>query len=66
MFVQEKEEEMKFRDLFLPKIARSNPEVRREAVRNETNAELLKKVIANDSEKSVRDSARKRLSELSA
>jgi hypothetical protein len=56
---------MKFSDLFVPKIARSNPEVRKEAVRNETNAELLKKVIENDDERSVRESARKRLAELS-
>jgi hypothetical protein len=57
---------MKFRDLFLPKIARSDPEVRKEAVRMETNADLLKKVVENDKEKSVRETARRRLAELSA
>ena len=56
---------MKFSDLFVPKIARSNPEVRKEAVRSETNRELLKKVIEKDSEKSVRELARQRLAELS-
>jgi hypothetical protein len=57
---------MKFRDLFLPKIARSDPEVRKEAVRMETNADLLKKVVENDKEKSVRETARRRLAEISA
>ena len=57
---------MKFRDLFLPKIVRSDPEVRKEAVRNETNTDLLQKVLENDREKSVRDLAQKRLQELSA
>ena len=45
---------MKFRDLFLPKIARSDPKVRKEAVLEETNVELLAKVIENDSDKEVR------------
>ena len=61
-----KEIKMKFRDLFLPKIVRSDPEVRKEAVRNETNTDLLQKVLENDREKSVRDLAQKRLQELSA
>lgn len=56
---------MKFGDMFLPKIARSNPEVRKKAVEKETNMELLKKVIENDQEKSVRQLAQKRLHELS-
>ncbi len=57
---------MKFRDLFLPKIARSNPEVRKRAVMDEQNAEILKKVIQNDSDQAVRDAARKRLQRLNA
>ena len=58
--------EMKFRDLFLPKIARSNPEVRKKAVMDEQNADILKKVIKNDSDQAVRDAARKRLQRLNA
>ncbi len=52
---------MKFRDIFLPKIARSNPEVRKKAVMAEENREILKKVIQNDSDQDVRAAARKRL-----
>lgn len=55
---------MKFSDLFLPKIARSNPEVRKKAVLKEENKELLMKVIQNDSDKDVRQTARKRLQRL--
>jgi hypothetical protein len=55
---------MKFRDIFLPKIARSNPEVRKKAVGAEQNADILKKVIQNDSDQGVRDAARKRLQRL--
>lgn len=55
---------MKFRDLFLPKIARSDPEVRMEAVRREVNIELLKQVIQNDSDPDVIDAARSRIQEL--
>jgi hypothetical protein len=57
---------MKFKDLFLPKIARSDPEVRKQAVLEEKNPELLKKVIANDSNPDVRKAAQKRLSEVAA
>ena len=56
---------MKFRDLFLPKIAHSNPEVRMEAVENEENAELLRKVVENDDDPQVVKAARKRLEALS-
>jgi hypothetical protein len=63
---RKKEEIMKFRDLFLPKIARSDPKIRKEAVREETNADLLKKVIENDTDQSVREVARQRIAELSA
>jgi hypothetical protein len=52
---------MKFRDLFLPKIAHSNPKVRIGAVENEENAELLKKVAANDDDPRVVKAARQRL-----
>jgi hypothetical protein len=57
---------MKFRDIFLPKIARSDPKVRTSAVKKETNIDLLKKVIDNDSDKTVRDAARKQLQKLNA
>jgi len=55
---------VKFRDLFLPKIAHSDPEKRKEAVREESDQTLLKKVIENDDNPEVRDEARKRLEEL--
>jgi hypothetical protein len=55
---------MKFRDLFLPKIARSNPDVRKKAVLAEKNPQVLKGVIKNDSDKEVRQLARKRLQKL--
>jgi hypothetical protein len=56
---------MKFRDLFLPKIARSDPKVRREAVLEEENTELLARVVKNDPDPDVRQVARKRLQRLS-
>jgi len=55
---------MKFRDIFLPKIARSDPNVRKKAVMEETNKGLLKNVIQKDSDKEVRQAARKRLQKL--
>ena len=55
---------VKFRDLFLPKIANSDPEKRKEAIRAESDQTLLKKVIENDDHPEVRDEARKRLEEL--
>ena len=55
---------MKFRDLFLPKIVRSDPTVRKKAVLAERNPEVLKGVIKNDSDKEVRQIARKRLQKL--
>jgi hypothetical protein len=57
---------MKFSDIFLPKIARSDPEVRKKAVENEIDVELLKKVLQNDSNPEVREVAQKRIHELSA
>jgi hypothetical protein len=55
---------MEFKDIFLPKIARSNPEVRKEAIRKEVNIELLKQVIEKDSDPGVCDCARMRIKEL--
>lgn len=55
---------MKFSDLFLPKIARSNPKVRIDAVRSETNLGLLKKVLENDEDADVREAARMRIQAL--
>lgn len=55
---------MKFSDIFLPKIARSDPNVRKEAVAAESNVELLKKVSQKDSDPEVRDFALKRIEEL--
>jgi len=57
---------MGFKDLFLPKIAHSNPEVRKKAVLKESNPELLKRVVENDSDPSVVETAKKRLKELKA
>jgi hypothetical protein len=55
---------MKFRDLFLPKIARSDPKVRKKAVKAESNPELLKQVIKKDTHPEVREAAKNRLKEL--
>jgi len=55
---------MKFRDLFLPKIARSDPEVRKAAIREEINIELLKQVVEKESDPEVTDVAATRLREL--
>ena len=55
---------MKFRDIFLPKIARSDPEVRKEAIREESNVELLKQVIQKDQHPEVRELAKLRIDEL--
>lgn len=57
---------MKFRDLFLPKIVRSDPRVRKNAVLKEGNPEVLKGVIQNDSDRDVRQAARKRLQRLNS
>ena len=55
---------MKFRDLFLPKLAHSDPEVREQAVRKEENVELLQKVIENDEDPEVRNLAQKQIEKL--
>lgn len=57
---------MGFKDLFLPKIAHSNPEVRKKAVKKEDDQNLLKKVIENDSDPDVRQTAKARLQEIAA
>lgn len=57
---------MKFSDLFLPKIVRSDPNVRKKAVMVERNPEVLKGVIKNDSNKEVRETALKRLKKLNS
>lgn len=56
---------MRFGDLFLPKIARSNPEVRKKAVREETDIGLLKQVSEKDEDPDVRNLALERLASLS-
>lgn len=55
---------MKFKDIFLPKIARSDPKIRIEAVRSEINVELLKQVIEKDVDPDVRRLAKERIHEL--
>ena len=55
---------MKFQDFFLPKISRSDPEVRKKAVREEINVELLKQVMVKDPDPRVRDLAKERLLEI--
>ncbi len=57
---------MAFRDLFLPKIAHSNPEVRKKAVAGEKDKALLQRVIENDRDPEVINTAKRRLEELSA
>ena len=55
---------MKISDLFLPKIARSNPEVRKDAVRKESNLSLLQQVSKKDKDPEVRKLALKRIKQL--
>ena len=55
---------MKFRDLFLPKLAHSDPKVRKKAVMKEKDPNILKKVIENDKDQDVRKTASRRISEL--
>jgi hypothetical protein len=57
---------MKLRDLFLPKLAQSNPKVRKKAVLKEDDKGVLIKVIQNDSDRDVRQAARKRLQRLNS
>ncbi len=55
---------MKFGDLFLPKIARSDPKVRKKAVREETDLGLLKQVSEKDEDQAVRSLALERFEAL--
>ena len=55
---------MKFRDIFVPRIANSNPEVRKKAIARETDKSLLQRVIENDEDPEVRKMATERLEEL--
>jgi hypothetical protein len=57
---------MNIGDFFLPKIARSDPEVRKKAIHKEMNPQLLKKVAQNDSDPEVRRLALKRLQKLTS
>jgi hypothetical protein len=56
---------MKFRDLFVPKLAHSDPEVRKKAIESETDKGVLQRVIDNDSDPDVKQKAAERLEELS-
>jgi len=55
---------MKFGDLFLPKIARSDPEVRKKAILKEKNAGLLKQVSEKDTDPELRQLALEQLETL--
>ena len=55
---------MALRDIFLPKIAHSDPEVRLKAVQKERDAGMLQRVIANDKDPRVVEAAKARLEEL--
>lgn len=55
---------MKIRDLFLPKIAHSNPDVRIKAIKDEEDVALLKKVTENDSDPRVVKAAQNRIQAL--
>jgi hypothetical protein len=66
MILKERRNIMAFRDLFLPKIAHSNPEVRKKAVSKESDKALLQRVIDNDKDPDVVETAQKRLEELNA
>jgi hypothetical protein len=55
---------MKLKDFFLPKIARSDPEIRKAAVRDEINVELLKQVVDKDGDPEVRRLAKERIRQL--
>jgi len=55
---------MKLRDFFQPKLAQSNPNARKKAVMKENDKGVLIKVIQTDSDRNVRQAARKRLQQL--
>jgi hypothetical protein len=55
---------MKFSDLFIPKIARSDPKVREKAVSECKDMDLLQRVIQNDKDEHVRQVAKQRVEAL--
>jgi hypothetical protein len=55
---------MKISDLFIPKIARSDPKVREKAVLDCTDIELLQRVVKNDKDEHVRQMAKQRIETL--
>jgi len=55
---------MKFSDFFLPKIVRSDPKVRIDAVNKAKDPILLQQVIDNDKSEEVREVASQRLKAL--
>ncbi len=57
---------MAFKDLFVPRIMHSNPEVRKKAVMKTTDKNLLRQVIERDEDAAVRELAGRRLQELSS
>jgi len=57
---------MGFKDLFLPKIVHSDPNVRKQAVMKEKDRQLLQNVIKNEEDDAVREAAQMRLEELTA
>jgi hypothetical protein len=57
---------MKFSDFFIPKIARSDPKVREQAVLECVDLALLQRVIQNDQDEHVRQVAKQRIEALKA
>jgi hypothetical protein len=57
---------MKLRDIFYPKIANSDPEVRKKAIEKEANPNLLKIFAREDEDYTVRQLAKIRLIDLTA
>jgi hypothetical protein len=55
---------VKVSDFFLPKIARSDPEVRKKAVLKEKNIGLLQQVSTKDKDPEVRQLAEKQIKKL--
>lgn len=56
---------MGLKDLFVPRLAHSNPEVRKKAVLKQTDPGVLKQVIDKDQDRNVVTTAKERLKELS-
>jgi len=57
---------MKFSDFFIPKIARSDPKVREQAVLECVDPALLQRVVQNDKDEHVRQVAKQRIEALKA